>query len=74
MLLTPCGGAVNDPRCVVLRGEGVWQSATGSRCRIDVSVECGIAAKFVADASLRIEHEDWQAKFVANDLHDWREV
>ena len=73
-LLTPGFRTMDDACCFVHCGERFWQSATTRRRLIDVSVECSVAAEFVANVPLRIEYENLQAKFVADGLNDRSEV
>ena len=61
-------------RAPVCGRERIWETASLGKTRRNVAVECRVAAEFVADAFLGVEHKDGNPDVVANGFHDGREI
>lgn len=68
----PCRRAAD--RAPICGRERIGESASLGKTRRNVAVECRVAAEFVADAFLGVEHKDGNPDVVANGFHDGCEI
>lgn len=61
-------------RAPVCGHKRIGKSASCGETRWDVAVERRVAAEFVADALLRVEHKNGNPDVVANSFHDGRKI
>ena len=68
LLRHPCRRAAY--RAPIYGCERIGKTASCGETWRDVAVECRVAAEFVADALLRVEHKNGNSDVVANGFHD----